>query len=138
MATSAVKFQTTTFEQYDTASTNVTAIGEVIGIDGPSGQATIIDATHSGSSAREKVMGLPDEGRLTLTCNLVPGDTGQTALRTNRNAQTADPYKLTLADAGATELTFLAYVLGFSISGSTDGKWDARIDLEITDAVTWT
>ena len=133
MTTNAVKFQTTVVKCTD--GTDSTTVGEVIGVDGPNGQATIIDATHSASTAREKVMGLPDEGRITLSCNYVPSDGGQTELRTRRNDQSLDTYEIELAPA-TTSLTFSAYCLGFSISGATDGKWDARIDLEISGSVT--
>lgn len=135
MTTNAVKFQGSTFEAKD--GTDATTIGEVIACDGPSGQATIIDATHSGSTAREKVMGLPDEGRITLTCNYVQGDTGQSLLRTRRGNQTLDEYEITFPNNPTTNITFSAYCLGYSLSGSTDGKWDARVDLEVSGAVTY-
>lgn len=134
MATNAVKFQGTAVKCTD--GTNSTTVGEVISIDGPNGQATIIDATHSGSSAREKVMGLPDEGRITMTLNYDPTDTGQSELRTRRNDQSLDTYDIELADAATTTLSFSAYCLGFSFSGGIDGKWDARVDLEVSGSVT--
>ena len=135
MTTNAVKFQGTTFEATD--GTDATTIGEVISCDGPSGQATIIDATHSASTAREKVMGLPDEGRITLTCNFVHADGGQSELRSRRSAQSLDTYEITFPSSPTTNITFSAYCLGYSISGSTDGKWDARVDLEVSGAVTY-
>src|SRR5512139_2194089 len=45
------------------------AVEEVKSVSGPSGQAGVIDITHLQSTAKEKMMGLRDEGQITLTCN---------------------------------------------------------------------
>ena len=134
MTTNAVRFQGTIFAAM--SGTDSTEIGEVIGADGPGGRAAIIDATHSQSVAKEKLMGLPDEGAISLTLNSVWSDSGQIELKNRRDAQTADEYKITLADAASTEMDFLAYCVGFSYSGATDGKWDARVELEVTGPIT--
>ena len=113
------------------------AIGEVTGFNGPGGSASIIDVSHLGSTSREKRMGLPDEGQLSLDVNLLPGNAGQIALRNDRASRTKREAILTLTDTTNTTLTFDAYCTGFSIQGSVDNKIQASITLEITGAVTW-
>lgn len=134
MTTQAVKFQGT--KLHAMSGTDATEVGEVTGLDGPGGQAPVIDATHSLSVAREKLMGLPDEGQITVTLNSVWDDSGQVELKSRRSAQTLDDYRIQINDAASTEMTFQAYCLGFSYSSATDGKWDARVQLEISGPVT--
>lgn len=113
-----------------------TAVGEVVDFTGPGGKASIIDVTHLGSTAKEKLPGLPDEGQFSMTLNLVPGDTQQQNLRADRAAQTKRNFQVVLSD-GSTTLSFAAYVLGYAESGKVDDKVVLKIDLEITGAVIW-
>ena len=119
------------------ASESFTLIGEVVSIDGPGGQAQVIDVTHLKSTAKEKLMGLADEGQVSLGLNLVPGNAQQTGLRTDRDNQTLRNFQIVLTDSGTTTLSFAAFVLGFSISASVDAKVDASVTLEVSGAVTW-
>jgi hypothetical protein len=114
-----------------------TAIGEVTDWDGPGGQATVIDFTHLGSTAREKKMGLPDEGQLSLSGNLVPADAGQVAALAARAAQTEKGFKIEYSD-GTSYDTFDGYVMGFSTSSGVDDKVAFSMTIEITGAVTHT
>lgn len=127
-------------ESVDAATDTFDPIGELTGFDGPGGETTVIDATHSQSSAREKLIGLPDEGQFSCTVNLHVGDAGQDAARAARASRTLKNVRLTLDDytASGTEIDFKAYVTGFSISGQADGKIEANITFEITGAATYT
>ena len=115
-------------------------VGEVVSFSGPGGNAAVIDVTHLGSTAKEKMMGLPDEGQLTLECNLAPTDTGQIGLRSARAARAKKKavIKLTDSTSAPTKLIFDAYCLNFSINGSVDNKISASIGLEIAGPCTWT
>ena len=115
-----------------------TTIGEVIHFQGPGGNAKIIDVTSLDSTTIEKLAGLPDEGQLTLECNLVPADVAQKGLRTDRAARTKRNFKITLTDAAPTVLTFSAYVLNFSVTGQSNDKLTVSVTLEISGPVTWT
>lgn len=144
MTTNAMKSQGVTIEigQGDATSTTYAletfdAIGEVVSFDGPGGEASVIDATHLGSTAKEKIIGLPDEGSFTMTVNLDPADTGQTEARTDRASQTLKWIKITLTDAGSQVLYFSAYITGFTLGGGVDDKISATITCEISGAVTW-
>mgnify|MGYP001159301782 FL=1 len=113
-----------------------TEIGEVVSFDGPSGTASVIDVSHLGSTAKEKLIGLPDEGQITLSVNWdLENDTGQQAAMDARAARKEKNFKLTFSDASTA--TFAGYVLGMSVSGGVDGKVEGSITIEITDDITW-
>ena len=107
-------------------------------IQGPSGSATIIDATGLDATAKIKVMGLPDEGQVTLDL-IWGGETSnavQKSLRTSRAAQTLVTYKITLTDSPQTTYTFTAYCTGWALSTGVDDVTKASVTLEISGAVT--
>lgn len=116
---------------------NALTVGEVVSFSGPGGQANVIDVTSLESTRREKMMGIPDEGQFTCEVNLVPDDTGQIAMRTDRASRTLRTAILTLTDTPSTTLTFSAYCTQFSIAGAVDDKVQASITIEITGEVVW-
>lgn len=111
-------------------------VGEITDFDGPSGSASVIDTTNLQSTAKQKLMGLPDEGQFTLSINRQPDDTGQLAVSAARTARTLKNFKLTLSDDSV--LSFAGYVLGDTWSGGVDGKVSGSITIEISGAVTLT
>lgn len=111
-------------------------VGEITDFTGPGGSASVIDVTHLKSTAKEKRMGLPDEGQFTFNVNLVPSDNGQRHVFKSRKDRRLTNFKLTLTDAPATVLSFAAFVLEFSLSGAVDDKIPAAITLEISGPVT--
>ncbi len=113
------------------------AVGEVTGFDGPGGQANVIDTTNLASVRREKRMGIPDEGQITLNVNFDPSDTvGQGRLRTLRSTRAQGNFQVVYTDAGTTTWSFAGFVLGFAVSGAVDAVVTASITIEITGAVT--
>jgi hypothetical protein len=120
-----------------TPSTN-NPVGEVKTFSGPSGSAAIIDVTHLGSVAKDKLVGLRDEGQVTFECNLMTSAvTGQQMMRVDRAARTIKCASIVLTDASTSRLDFQAYCTGFSISGGVDDVVKSSITLEIAGAVTW-
>ena len=113
-----------------------TSIGEVTDFDGPSGTASVIDVTHLGSTAKEKLMGLPDEGQFTFSINWDQDDAGQQAAIAARAARTEEDFKVTYSDTSTA--TFSGFVLGVTSSGGVDGKVSGSMTVEITGAVTFT
>jgi hypothetical protein len=111
-------------------------VGEITDFDGPSGSASVIDTTNLQSTAKEKLMGLPDEGQFSLTINRQPDDAGQLAVSAARKARTEKNFKLTLSDGSV--LSFAGYVLGDTWSGGVDGKVSGSITIEISGAVSLT
>ena len=125
------------------ASTSTSCmIGEITDFSGPGGQANVIDVTNLNSTAKEKLVGLRDEGQLSLSLNFNYSDTAQAAIVTDRAARTKRKCVIKFNDSTddtiKTKALFDAYCLGFSISGAVDNKVSANAVIEITGAVTYT
>jgi hypothetical protein len=125
------------------ASTGAGAlIGEVIDFSGPGGQASVIDVTNLLSTAKEKLIGLRDEGQLSMSLNLSMTDGGQTLLRSDRATRTKKPVVIkfndSTVDLAKTKAVFSGYCLGFSVSGAVDDAVKANCVIEITGAVSYT
>jgi len=112
-----------------------TAIGEVTDFSGPDGSASEIDVTHLTSTSKEFLMGLPDEGSLSLSINWDTSDTGQAACSAARAARTEENFKITYSDSSTATLT--GFVTGMTSSGGVDGKVSGSISIRITDSITW-
>ena len=111
-------------------------IGEIVSHDGPGGSAAVYETTHLQSTAKEKKVGLPDEGQLTLAVNwCLKTNLGQQEASTARKARTEKNFKLTFSDLSTA--SFSGYVLGMSASGAVDDKVSGSITIEITGAVAW-
>lgn len=111
-----------------------TEVGEITDFDGPGGSASVIDMTHLQSTAKNKRMGLHDEGQFAMSINFCPDDAGQLAAMAARKARTKKSFKVTYSDASVQ--TFDGYVMGFSSSGGVDGKVAGKITIEIDGEVT--
>lgn len=116
---------------------NGSEVAEISGFNGPDGEAAEIDVTHLRSTAKEYLQGLADEGNISFTGFLKPSDSAQAGLRTDRDAQVANTYSITLTDSPATVLTFSAFVKQFAISAQPDGAVALNVSLRITGPVTW-
>jgi hypothetical protein len=121
-----------------------TPIGDITGFSGPAGAAVVIDVTNLDSQGKEKIVGIRDEGNLTINVNLNnSADKYQVALigdRASRSKRTFD-IKLnditTVAASQPSALNFDGYVTGFSVSGSVDNVVKGNITIELTSAVHW-
>lgn len=113
-------------------------IGNIVGFNGPGGSASVIDTSNLDSTAREKRMGLPDEGQFSLDLNLDPDNTAHIALRNARRDRTRLEFRMTLTDTGSSIVQFFGYVLNFTVSGAVDAIVKAAITIEIDGQVSWT
>ena len=113
-------------------------IGEVVDFSGPGGQANVIDVTHLASTAKEKLMGIRDEGQVTLTVNHAPADDGQLLLIADRAARTKKKCVIKFSDTATNQAIFEGYCLGYSIAGGVDDKVTANVVIECAGAVTYT
>jgi len=125
---------------YDTTvSPNAyTEIPDVVSISGPDGSASEIDVTALDSTAREFLMGLPDEGNVGLEL-IWGGETSnaiQVQLRSARANQTLKTFQIRLTDSPQSTYTFTAYVTGWSLSAGIDDAVKCSVTLRITGAVT--
>lgn len=117
------------------------AIGQVISFSGPSGAAAIIDVTNLGSTAKEKIIGIRDEGQFTLEVNYSATVSDlHAALNADRQARTKRFYEIELTDStvAGSFLFFEAYVSGFSLSGAVDDVIKGSITLELANEMHWT
>ena len=115
--------------------TSFASIGNVTGFNGPGGAASVIDTTNLASTAHEKLMGLPDEGQLTMDINYDPDNASHIALRAARRARTRVEFRITYTDTTPTTDTFFGYVLGFAVQGAVDQQIKASITIEIDGPV---
>lgn len=120
-----------------TGSAAPVVIGNIVSISGlRGGQATVIDVSNLASTRREKRMGLPDEGQITVELQYDPDNAGQTDLETARDSRTAMTFVITLNDGSpSTTFTFTGYVLTFSTDLGVDQVVTASVTIEITGAV---
>lgn len=126
------------FWSASTSLSTAVQIGEVNSINGPSGSAGVIDVTHLGSTAKEKLMGLPDEGQVTFDVNLDNADAGQIALRNDRASRSKKRVAIKFNDAATSLWHIEAYCTGFAISGAVDDKVTASVTCELTGPLTFT
>ena len=110
---------------------NGTAIGEVISIGGPSGSAPVIDVSNLASTGAEKLMGLLDEGQITLELNWLPANPAQVALKADRLSRTSRVVQIYLVDTSGTILTMNAYCTGMAIAAGVNTQLKGTITLEI-------
>lgn len=118
-------------------------IGEVKSWSGPSGNANVIDVTNLLSTAKEKLIGLRDEGQFTIECFFDPNyATAQhKALISDRANRTLQKFDVLFNETTSNSTSypsgwnFDAYVSGFSVNAGVDAPVSASITLEITSAV---
>lgn len=111
--------------------TKISGVTDFSGIG--SGAASIIDVTDLDSVAKEKQMGIPDEGSIKISVNYIVADAGQVACDTARTAGTLASFKVV---ASGTQWTFDAFVPSFEKSGGVDKQWTGAITLEVSGPVT--
>jgi len=138
MSSNALDSQGMTLKIGDGAETSETfaTISEIKSFSGPGGSATVIDTTDLQSTAKEKRMGLQDEGQLSFEINYIPSDTEHAQLRTDRAEQTERNFQLVFTDDPVTTWDFAAFVTGFSVSGGVDDVVNASVTLELTGSIT--
>lgn len=111
--------------------TQVKGVNSFGGLGG--GSAAVIDTTDFDSTAKEKSMGLPDEGQCSIGMIFLPKDAGQLAMRAARGTRAATKFRITLSDG--TKYEFTAYVLTFERTGEQDDVVKASSSLEISGSV---
>lgn len=115
--------------------TKVAGLKNFSGILG--GAPTVIDVTDLDSTSKEKLIGTPDEGSVSVTFNFIPADLGQNELVTSRAARELRNFTLALGTAvGSKTYTFDAFVMTASPSGSVDAAIELAATLEISGPIT--
>jgi acetylornithine deacetylase/succinyl-diaminopimelate desuccinylase-like protein len=137
MTVKAIESQGVTLQYTVGSPSGMAGIANVTSFSGPGGSASVIDVTNLSSTAKEKLMGLPDEGQFSIDINFDPDDSSHQALRGARVSRTRTEFKINFTDSTPASATFWGYVLGFAISGAVDQQVKAAITIEIDGPVTW-
>jgi predicted secreted protein len=135
MSENAIKAQGTLLQLGSGSPLAYNSIAEINSFSGPGGSVSVIDVTDLSSSAKEKIAGMNDNGQLSFECNLIPSNTQHAALREAKENGTTISVKIIFTDTGATEWTFNAIVVGFSVSGAIDGVVKASVTLEVSGEI---
>jgi hypothetical protein len=131
-----IETQGTVISIGDAASPEVfTAIPQVVSISGPDGQTPEVDVTNLSSTAREFILGLNDNGNVSVPLQYDAGAVHE-GLYAKWAARTAHNFRITLTDSPATTLTFAARVQAFPFDVQADNVITVAMNLRITGAVT--
>ena len=108
------------------------------GFNGPSGSAAVIDITNLQSTAKEKLMGLPDEGQVSFDITYQATAASHIALRADRASRTKRKLAIGFTDTASSIDQVDAYCTGFAITGGVDDVLKASVTLELTGPITST
>ena len=133
----AIESQGITLQVSEGSPTSFQTIANVVGFSGPGGAASVIDVTNLSSTAKEKLMGLPDEGQFSMDLNFDPDAASHIRMRDARAARQLMSFKINFTDSTPATATFNGYVLSMQYSGAVDAQVKAAVTIEIDGAVVW-
>jgi hypothetical protein len=115
-----------------------TAIGNIKSIsDFESGSASEIDVTNLSSTAKEKRLGLVDNGGFSLAIHHSNADAGQAAAQARRLDGAAVNMKVILPSGTTPTASFSALIKKFSKNAAVDGVVEGSLDVTVNGAITW-
>lgn len=114
-----------------------TTIGNIKGFTGFDGKASILDASNFASTAKEKRLGLVDNGQVSFDIDLDLDDAGQIAAQAHRDASSVAQFKIVLPGFSTPNVTFAGFVQAFTRDGKVDALLAGKIDIIINGAVTF-
>lgn len=127
----------TVFWTTSTAFTTSQPVSDVTSVSGPGISAGKIDVTSLQSTAKEFIMGLRDNGDVSLDMIYNSTDLGQLALRNDLNTRTKRRIAIKIPDATTTLWHCEAYCTNWSLSGSVDNVQKLSATIGLTGAITW-
>jgi hypothetical protein len=117
------------------------AIGEVVSINALTGAAAVIDVTNLQSTAKEKMMGLRDEGQVTFDMFMNATATAQQGLFDDMKDRKKTRFHIALTDGTGAEkptvIAFGGYVMSAPITAAADNAIKRNVTIEIASAVDW-
>ncbi|CEF48253.1 unnamed protein product [uncultured bacterium] len=122
-----------------TISSTLTAVAQVMSIDGPNVEAATTETTNLSDVVRKFRAQLPDPGEITFTIEYDPADTGHTALFTAVMSfpQTAVACELDFAGTGTHKWAFNGLVTRFGLKGmNVDDNLEADVTIKVTGNIT--
>jgi len=121
----------------DVSPTSWTEIPDVKNLNFRTGSASVIDVTDLSSAAKEKRMGLADEGQCTFTLMFRPKNTAHAELVAAKADRQSRDFKVVLTDTPTpTTYYFTGFVLSVPISANVDAVVESNVTIEITGPVT--
>jgi hypothetical protein len=114
-------------------------IEEVTSIGGPDGTLNLIDVSHLGSSRKEYLPGLADNGTITLACNFTAGTKQMDLFDLFNESSDPQPFRIQIpTDSSRTAFhtfDFNAIVTRWSLADAVDAKVSLNITLQTTGGV---
>ncbi len=117
---------------------NGVTVPKVFDIAGPNGSANEIDVTTFESPAKEFILGLKDQGDITISMVYDTSSAAQNAVRDDFDTGNSQTYSFTLNDGLSTTGTFTAYVKSFALQIGADDKVVANATLRVSGAIVYT
>lgn len=114
-----------------------TAVANVKSANGFDGAASELDTTNLASTAKEKKLGLVDNGGLSLELHQDNSDAGQVALRAKQVSGVITDFKLILPSGSLPTASFQGFVKKMSTNTGVDALVTTAIDITISGPVTW-
>jgi hypothetical protein len=113
------------------------AIGQILSIDGPTMERTMVDTTNLGTtSLRTFVPGFGDGGEVTLEAQFDNDDGGQQDVLESFEAGSATAEAIVITTSDSDTFSFNAYVRSFSISQNMDEVNRVTMVLKVSGDVT--
>lgn len=140
MTSSAIRSQGTTIAYLNTAvSPQVyVSVANIISFPTPSPEAPDIPVSNLSSTAAEFLVGLVDNGEITLAGHYNPNEASHSTLRAAAGTTTIYAFKITLDDVSPQqEITFNARVRAFRVNVGVDEPVNMEIVLRTTGAASW-
>jgi hypothetical protein len=121
----------------DVSPTTWTQLPDVKNVNFRTGSASVIDVTDLSSTAKEKRMGLADEGQCTFTLMFRPKNTAHAELVQAKGDRQSRDFKVVLTDTPTpTTYYFTGFVLSVPLSANVDAVIESNVTIEITGPVT--
>jgi hypothetical protein len=104
-----------------------TAIEEVTSISGPDGSANLIDVSHLGSTRKEYLTGLADNGQIQMACNFTAGTKQMEMFDLFNNSSSPSQFQINVPHSPGSssyyKFFFLGIVTKWSLSEAVDDRW---------------
>lgn len=98
------------------------------------GSNNVVDVTHFLSAAKEKRIGLPDNGKVTFEVSTDFGDAGQAALIAAKNARTRMEVKIILPSGTTPNVTLFGYCVKYNVNTAVDAEVKSSVEIEVDGA----
>jgi hypothetical protein len=123
-----------------TISSTLTAIAQVLELEGPGMSVGTIKTTNLASTVHTKRAQLPDPGTISATIQYDPADSTHTFLTTTAGTwpQPLVAGEIDFAATGSHKAAFSAILTKFAPKGmNQEDNLEADIELELSGAITW-